>query len=55
MLIGDYETLPRPYIGNIDEVRISNVVRSPEWILTSYNNQNDAMSFFSFGPEETGP
>ena len=41
--------------GKIDEVRISKTVKSPEWILTSYNNQNDPMSFLSFGPEETSP
>jgi len=33
--------------GVIDEVRISDVARSAEWIETSYNNQNDPSSFYS--------
>ena len=31
----------------IDEVRISNVVRSTGWIATEYNNQYDPKSFYS--------
>ena len=38
--------------GIIDEVHISNVVRSNEWIKTSYNNQNNPSSFYSFSAEE---
>jgi hypothetical protein len=41
--------------GKIDEVRISKIVRSGEWISTSYNNQNNNLGFLSFGSEETGP
>ncbi|MFW9894231.1 MAG: DUF2341 domain-containing protein [Candidatus Thorarchaeota archaeon] len=37
--------------GLIDEVRISNIRRSTEWIATEYNSQNDPESFFSIGPE----
>ncbi len=36
----------------IDEVRISNIVRSPEWIETSYNNQNNPLTFLSFETQE---
>ncbi|MFX1411676.1 MAG: hypothetical protein ACFFA6_15100, partial [Promethearchaeota archaeon] len=39
--------------GIIDEVRLSNVVRSAFWIATEYNNQEDPGSFFSVGGEET--
>ncbi|MGA2118739.1 MAG: hypothetical protein ABSH56_28795 [Bryobacteraceae bacterium] len=41
--------------GNMDEFRISNVVRSPSWILAEYNNQSSpstfatASSFVRFG------
>jgi hypothetical protein len=35
--------------GYIDEVRISNSVRSLDWIKTSYNNQSDPSSFYSVG------
>ena len=33
--------------GRIDEVRVSNMARSAAWIETSYNNQNDPLSFYS--------
>jgi hypothetical protein len=36
----------------MEDVRISNVARSANWIQTEYNNQNDNTSFFSVGPEE---
>lgn len=38
--------------GDIDEVRISNVVRSPEWIATEYNNQSVPSTFYTVGSEE---
>lgn len=41
--------------GSIDEVRISNVVRSPAWIQTSYNNQKYPATFYVEGEEETIP
>ena len=43
------------FYGLIDEVRISNIGRNSSWISTDYSNQNDPLSFFSFGPEETPP
>ena len=39
--------------GIIDEVRVSNVVRSADWIATSYNTMNDPASFYSLGAEES--
>jgi len=39
--------------GLIDEARISNIARSPEWIATEYANQNDPASFYTIGQEET--
>jgi hypothetical protein len=33
--------------GQIDEVRISDVARSGDWILTEYNNQYDPNNFYS--------
>ncbi len=33
--------------GTIDEVRISNVIRSAGWIATEFNNQYDPKSFYS--------
>ena len=40
--------------GGIDEVRVSDVPRSADWIQTEYNNQNDPSTFYSVGPELSG-
>lgn len=45
-----------PFDGLIDEVRISNIARSPDWIATCYNNQSDTSIgagkfILSLGPE----
>ena len=37
--------------GLIDEVRISSVARSADWIATEFNNQSSPASFFSMGQE----
>ena len=41
--------------GTIDEVRISNVARTPDWILTSCNNQKNPSTFCAIGNEELIP
>ena len=41
--------------GIIDEVRISTIARSSEWIQTTYNTQNDPSTFMGFGAEEALP
>jgi hypothetical protein len=38
--------------GKFDELRASNTARSPGWILTEFNNQQNPDSFYSFGTEE---
>ncbi len=40
------------FSGIIDEVRVSNIARSAEWIKTCYNNQSDPGNFYSMGSEE---
>ncbi|BBB32858.1 hypothetical protein TTHT_1345 [Thermotomaculum hydrothermale] len=40
--------------GTIDEVRISNIGRSGDWIKIEYENQNDPSSFYSVSSEEPG-
>jgi hypothetical protein len=35
----------------LDEVRVSNTVRSPDWILTEYNNQSTPGTFYAVGAE----
>jgi hypothetical protein len=37
--------------GTLDEIRLSNVARSADWIITEYNNQYDPNSFYSVGKE----
>ncbi len=39
--------------GQLDEVRISNVSRSANWILTEYRNQNSPSTFYSVSAELT--
>jgi len=38
--------------GTIDEVRVSNVSRSSNWVLTEYNNQYEPSTFYAVGDEE---
>ncbi len=46
----------RTFNGQIDEMRVSSMVRSSTWISTEYNNQSSPSTFFStFGGEETEP
>ncbi|MHA2334888.1 MAG: DUF2341 domain-containing protein, partial [Candidatus Hodarchaeales archaeon] len=50
--IGGTDNLARMVDGMIDEVRVSNVVRSADWITTGYNNQYDPNNFLSVDAEE---
>ena len=40
-----------PFNGSLDELRISNVSRSPDWIATEYNNQGSPATFYSLYSE----
>jgi PKD repeat protein len=40
------------YEGFLDEIRVSNITRSPQWIHTSYNTMNSPSDFISIGEEE---
>lgn len=46
-----YVGSPIPFDGLIDEVRISNVVRSAGWLATCYNTENSPSTFYSVGSE----
>ncbi len=52
LTIGASEDNAQNWIGIIDEVRISNVARSAEWISASYDNVNSPGSFYVIGSEE---
>ncbi|MHA2120212.1 MAG: DUF2341 domain-containing protein [Promethearchaeota archaeon] len=40
-----------PWLGQIDEVRISKIARSADWIKTEYNNQFNLKDFYSLSNE----
>ncbi len=44
-----------PFDGSIDEIQISKIDRTAEWIFTSYMNQQHPATFMNFGPEEPHP
>ena len=48
----DSNTGGREWDGVIDELRVSNSVRSADWITTEYNNHNSPGTFLSFGAEQ---
>ena len=51
MAIGSKNTLDDDFFdGLIDEVELSNINRSPAWILASYYSGNDGL--LTLGPEE---
>ncbi len=41
------------YPGDMDEVRLSNIIRSDAWIQTSYANQNSPETFIQLSQEES--
>lgn len=55
MAIGACAWTPRAFYvtGQLDEVRISNTIRSQNWITTCYNNQNSPATFLSLGAEQS--
>jgi hypothetical protein len=48
----DSQNTTRYTNGTIDEIRISSVARSAEWIAASYTNQETPSGFYSAGSEE---
>ncbi|MHA2398490.1 MAG: DUF2341 domain-containing protein [Promethearchaeota archaeon] len=46
---------PWSFDGLVDEVRISNIVRSPDWLATQFNNQDDPNSFYTIGNDTEAP
>jgi hypothetical protein len=47
-----YDGTNERWYGRIDEVRISNTVRSADWILTEYRNQSNPGNFYNVGAEQ---
>jgi len=44
-----------PLDGTIDEVRISQIARSPSWLKACFHTQNQTPGFLTFRPERTKP
>lgn len=44
-----------PFLGNLDEIRVSNSARSADWVKTEYNNQYDPTTFWTVSGASTGP
>ena len=49
--LGQDPTGRGPDPSQFDEVRISNIARTPDWIKTEFNNQNNPGAFYTFGAE----
>jgi len=45
----------RWFDGSIDEVRISRVVRSPDWVQATYGNMSNNGAFNAYGTTQAGP
>ncbi len=43
------------FTGSLDEIRISDIARSADWIKTEYNNQSAPSSFYALGSELSSP
>ena len=42
-------------LATFDEIRVAEVVRSPQWIVTEHSNQDNPAAFYSIGSETTRP
>lgn len=52
-MIGDRYSLGRAFEGTIDELRLSDIARSPAYIEATYQNQYQPDAFYTVGAEET--
>ncbi|PLX21402.1 hypothetical protein C0584_02715 [Candidatus Parcubacteria bacterium] len=52
--IGNQDALDRTFEGRLDEIRVSNNLRSASWVETEYNNQNSPSTFLTASVEEVG-
>lgn len=53
MFLGNRADGQRAFNGLIDEVRVSNIARSNDWVNTEYINQNTPLAFYTVGPQES--
>ena len=48
---GDWGSLY--FNGNLDEISVSNIARSNDWVKTEYNNQGSPTTFYTFNPSSS--
>lgn len=53
--IGALAITNRWFIGSFDEPRLYRGLRSADWLVTEYNNQNSPATFFTLGASEDRP
>ncbi len=51
LYIGAENTNGFPFAGSMDEHRLSNSIRSADWLLTGVNNQSSPSTFYTMGNE----
>ena len=52
LVIGARANSTLPYLGNLDEIRISNVQRTDNWINAEFINQNSPNTFYTISAQE---
>ncbi len=52
---GNADRNDRWFDGRMDEIRVSNIMRSDAWISTEHNNQFDPDTFYTLGPQTLFP
>jgi hypothetical protein len=52
---GSVERNDRWFDGMLDEIRVSNIMRTDGWISTENNNQSDPDNFYTLGPQTQQP
>jgi hypothetical protein len=49
LFVGNRQTTDRTFAGQLDELRLSSITRSADWMLTQFRNQLDAEAFYTVG------
>lgn len=51
LIMGNRQAVDRTFDGQLDELRLSSVVRSADWLLTQYRSQRDPGAFLTVSAE----
>lgn len=50
--LGSHLDVEQYFDGRLDEIRVSNIIRSNSWIKATFHTQNQTTSFLTFGSEQ---